>query len=184
MPKFEEKYIRRLWNEELIGKRVFYADSIPKLEKYVETNDERFIGTIVGTHNTTYSFHIEDHDNYMFVYFDPYLELKIAYEKGYRILCLHTSDIWVIVENPDWSYPPECYRVQQDFMEYRRFATGRQIAEWLEKGAGEIRTSKYDVLSSIYEKSDKPVSDVLLRKYEHDTWNEPTLGYLGLAKEV
>lgn len=105
-------------------------------------------------------------------------------KKGCKILALFPSGVWVVVKNPKWNYPPEHYRIQQDFMEYRRFATGRQIAEWLEKGAGEIRTSKYDALSSIYEKSDKPVSDVLLRKYEHDTWNEPTLGYLGLAKEV
>ena len=71
MPKFEEKYIHRLWNGDLLGKRVFYSDSIPKLARYVEENDERFVGIVVGTNNTTYSFHIKDKENYMFVYFDP-----------------------------------------------------------------------------------------------------------------
>lgn len=184
MPKFEEKYVRRLWNDELIGKRVFYADSLSKLEKYVESNDERFFGTIVGTHNTTYSFHIEDKDNYMFCYFDPYWELKIAYEQGCKILALFPSGVWVVVKNPKWNYPPEHYRIKPNYIDYKRLATGRQIAEWLEKGCGEISTSKYDALSSIYEKSDEPVRDILVRKYEHDTWNEPTLRYLGLAKEV
>lgn len=71
MPKFEERFLYRVYDESLKGKRVFYSDSIPKLAKYVEDNDERFIGTVVGTNNTTYSFHIKDKENYMFVYFDP-----------------------------------------------------------------------------------------------------------------
>ena len=71
MPKFEDKFVYRVYDESLKGKRVFYSDSIPKLAKYVEANDERFVGIIVGTNNTTYSFHIKDKENYMFVYFDP-----------------------------------------------------------------------------------------------------------------
>ena len=71
MPKFEDKFVYRVYDESLKGKRVFYSNSIPKLAKYVEENDERFVGTIVGTNNTTYSFHIKDKENYMFVYFDP-----------------------------------------------------------------------------------------------------------------
>lgn len=184
MPRFEDRFLHRVYDESLKGKRVFYADSIPELAKYVEDNDERFVGTVIGTNNTTYSFHIKDKENYMFVYFDPYYELKIAYERGYRILALHTSGIWVTIKNPNWSYPPEHYKIKPDYMEYERFATGRQIAEWLDNGIGEIRTSRYDALSSIYEKSNKPVRDVLIRKHEHDTWNEPTLEYLGLVNEI
>ena len=71
MPRFEDKFVYRVYDESLKGKRVFYSDSIPKLAKYVEDNDERFIGTVIGTYNATYSFHIKDKENYMFVYFDP-----------------------------------------------------------------------------------------------------------------
>ena len=71
MPKFEDKFVYRVYDESLKGKRVFHSNSIPKLAKYVEENDERFVGTVIGTNNDTYSFHIKDKENYMFVYFDP-----------------------------------------------------------------------------------------------------------------
>ena len=49
MPRFEDRFLHRVYDESLKGKRVFYADSIPELAKYVEDNDERFVGTVIGT---------------------------------------------------------------------------------------------------------------------------------------
>ena len=94
MPKFEDKFVYRVYDESLKGKRVFYSNSIPKLAKYVEENDERFVGTIVGTNNTTYSFHIKDKENYMFVYFD--LDYKfLADDDSKRLVTNRELAMWL-----------------------------------------------------------------------------------------
>jgi hypothetical protein len=44
--KFNPKYVHYMWNDELEGKKVFVADTIPNLRKAVEEENEEFYSSI------------------------------------------------------------------------------------------------------------------------------------------
>lgn len=79
MPKFEKKYVHFMWDDELKGKKVFYADDITTLIMDIANDDDRGIAEESGVRDEP--FEVNGH-NWRFVYYDPYYELKRAYEQG------------------------------------------------------------------------------------------------------
>ena len=77
MPKFEKKYVHFMWDDKLKGKKVFYADDIDTLIQ--DVTDGNDIGIVKEGEFTSAPFEVK-RDCWKFVYFDPYYDLKIAYE--------------------------------------------------------------------------------------------------------
>lgn len=82
MPKFEDKFVRFRWDDKLKGKTVFYADCIPVLEYYVESNSQKQKGVVSDKGDPDKPFYFNDAGNYIFVYYDPHYEEKLDYEQG------------------------------------------------------------------------------------------------------
>ena len=133
MPKFEDRFLHRVYDESLKGKRVFYADSIPKLAKYVEDNDERFVGTVVGTNNATYSFHIKDKENYMFVYFDPDYKF-LADDDSKRLVTNRELAMWLSKGNGEICM---CSDIKLTYHQYEKddeLVTDILVRKWCDDG--------------------------------------------------
>ena len=83
MAKFEKKYVHFMWSKELEGKEVFYSDEICYLENNVIGNVNR--GVVVGHGFQLKPFEVKDGDKeslWRFVYYDPYFQVKLAFEQG------------------------------------------------------------------------------------------------------
>lgn len=187
MPKFEDKFVHFRWSGELEGKEVFCADDILTLTNDVTNNCEKGIVTFSGYEESPFRVSYDKSAtvcSWRFVYYDPNYETKLAYEQGKKIecSCKCVSDAW-----NDWSYIPnpkwldDCeYRIMQE----EKPVTDRELAMWLSKGNGEFKID--DVPRCGYEywynedEGDKPVSSILVRKWEDGEWHEPTREYLGL----
>lgn len=72
--KFEEKYVRIFWSDEMDGKLGFTADSIPQLSEKVA---EDYPSIIFKGDYPEHPF-----SNHLFCYYDPCLSLKLAYNQG------------------------------------------------------------------------------------------------------
>jgi hypothetical protein len=185
MPKFENKYIYCVWEDWLKGKKVFFSDYIDKLKWRVEKNDLRYVDTIVGNYSENCPFHMKEAGFYSFCYYDPYYELKLAYEQGKKIECKRKGDAW-----DDWDYTSAprwldaCeYRIQP---EGTNLVTKRELAKWLAMGNGEFQVRRGDQVSCcneyLYDAQDaNETTDIpCVRKWDDDEWHEPTREYLGL----
>ena len=133
MPKFEERYLYRLWNEELLGKRVFYSDSIPKLKEYVEANDERFVGTVVGTNNAKYPFYIKDKENYMFVYFDPDYKF-LADDSARRLVTNRELAMWLSKGNGEICMNTDIKLTYHQYERDDELVTDILVRKWCDDG--------------------------------------------------
>lgn len=110
MKLFDEKFVHCVWDDELKGKEVFYADEIDDLIEEVngEANDfgRRILYDKSCSHR--HPFQIDKRnveDCYRFVYYDPNYECKIAYNEGKQIqtkLNGFEDKDWIDVKNPTW----------------------------------------------------------------------------------
>lgn len=185
MPKFEDKFVHFRWSDELKGKKVFYADDICYLERYVISNSHRDIVVSDGLQLQPF---VVKHDDgivrpWRFVYYDPNYETKLAYEQGEKIEFKIKGDA-----GDDWNYTPD--PVWLDDYEYRimpeeKPVTNRELAMWLVQGNGEYshRSGEIAYFSYVYRKGeeDAPIENTIrIRKWEDEEWHEPTREYLGL----
>lgn len=182
---FEERFVHRVWSDELLGKKAFFADYEDDLKAFVEDDNKNFYGTVARKFGEgRFPFHMENGEYYAYCYCDPYLEYKVAFQQGKEIEALMPSGVWQTVENPKFVYPPENYRIKLE-KESEKLATNRQLAEWLARGNGEIRFYKENESSNTklsyynYENDDELATEVLVRTWEDVDWEKPTLKYLG-----
>lgn len=178
---FEERFVHKVWSDELIGKKAFFADYEDDLERFVEDDNQNFYGIVVRTFGDGhFPFQMENGEHYAFCYCDPYLKYKVAFQQGREIEALMPSGVWRTVKNPKWVYPPENYRIKPE-EEFVRTVTNRELAEWLARGNGEI--CMYGIRSSYlnYENDNEPVAEAaLVRKWDDEGWHRPTSQYLEL----
>lgn len=192
MIKFDKRFVYFMWDDELEGKTVFFADYIPHLQRKVENNDIEHY-TKVTRSDDLLPFRMNDgRAGWQFVYFDPHYELKRAHEQGKKIECKRKGDAW---GDLDWDYTPSPewlddheYRIMQ---EEENPVTHRELARWLAQGRGEWRWYNVDDVTP-YAQIDfrysvdevfHPVKRlVLVRKWEDSEWHEPTREYMGLEK--
>lgn len=121
MINFKPKYVHCFWNDELEGKKGFFADTIGGLKDTVESNNGDWFGEICKNPNNSqisYPFGFENKSGikncYQFCYYDPFYEMKVAYEEGKTIQYLSkVTDEWVDCKcRPLWSD-------DDNFTEYR-----------------------------------------------------------------
>lgn len=184
MPKFEEKYVHFMWNEELKGKRVFYCDYMGELKRRVEENDERCVDIVTNMYSEDYPFQMKGEGYYSFCYYDPYYKLKLANEQG-KIIQVDSSG-WKDLLMPQWDLDPKRYRIKPDEPKKSKPVTNRELARWLAKGNGEYYKDNCDGWESHrcieyqYDQDNLPVSNVMVRKWEDEEWHLPTREYMGL----
>lgn len=117
--KFEKKFVHCMYDEELVGKTCVFADDMPSLRVHVIKCDDAFIGVLQApplkpgnsVDELMYPFYRnDDNECYKFIYYDPNLECKIAYEQG-KMIQYFDSGEWFDVVNPVWN-PDIEYRVK------------------------------------------------------------------------
>ena len=188
MPKFEKRFVHFMWDDELEGKKVFYADDIHMLIEDVTDGDD--MGIVKESEYSDEPFDV-DGDNWRFVYYDPYYELKWAYEQGITIQAHVSGNMWVDIKEPSWEDGPERYRIKQD----ENPVTHRELALWLAQGNGEIyhyddSGFKTEVKTSYgyhqeYENCDCNEYKTFhskIRKWGDTEWVTPTREYMGLEE--
>lgn len=189
---FEERFVHRVWSDELIGKKAFFADYEDDLKAFVEDENKNFYGTVIRKFGDgRFPFQMENGGHYAYCYCDPYLELKITFKQGKEIEALMPDGIWQTIENPEFVYPPENYRIKskvvidnKEFVRTDKYCkkpavTNRELAEWLARGNGEILM--YGIRSSYlnYENDGEPVAEAaFVRKWNDEGWHKPTHQYL------
>lgn len=122
MDLFDPKFIRTKKDDALIGKYVFFSDSLDDMISYVEhdvgssflvcfdyDNDGKFCGFKVSA----------SPDTWKFVYYDPLYEIKAAYNQGKQIQKKQCGE-WENITNPSWSSDIE-YRIAPAYRSYKNF---------------------------------------------------------------
>ena len=184
MYKFNEKYIHVMWNNELTGKTVFYAESIANLVDYT-----KFGGLVYRKGVATYSGDIDfpfevDGRNYRFVYYDPCYELKVAQEQGKTIQYSNGYGVWFDMEGCEF-YDNIEYRIKPDVQgemtKEEKPVTRYELARWLSQGRGQLKLGIYTYTSYYYcDDSSKVSDDTRVRKWGDSEWYKPTREYMGL----
>lgn len=135
MDLFDPKFIRVKPDESLIGKKVFFGDSLDELKTDVDSRT----GVYRTLREATDCAFIDDEGHtWDYAYYDPLYEIKVAYAKGKQIqLWFPLSGKWEDVEEPQWHgdrqyriKPEETWRPYKDFDEFlddvqERFPTTR-----------------------------------------------------------
>lgn len=187
MPKFEPKYVRLMWADELEGKMVFFADSISNLKGIVENNISRYYGKAVQVEKYS-PFKMEYRgEPWTFCYYDPYYEFKWAHEQGKTIQALFSGNIWVNIEEPSWIYSPEDYRIKPEEPKESKPITNRELSKWLAQGNGECSYRSGDLVrfTAAYSKGEEDIpieGKIRIRKWEDSEWHEPSRQYMGLEE--
>lgn len=186
---FEERYIHRVWSNELEGKKVFFADYEDDIRSIVENNNVNFYGTVVRPRGDgRFPFHMEDDAYYAFCYYDPYYDMKVALEQGKTIQGKNRlTGEWVDMagKNIDWDNV-EGYelRVKPDEPKESKPVTNRELTRWLAQGNGECKSSNSDMWFSTihyyWSGEDNTPAKALVRKWEDTEWHKPTREYMGL----
>ena len=115
--EFNAKFVHFMWDNKLDGMKAFYSNDIDQLKHYVEFNDTGRMGYIHFSFEKSNPFAVEDGDgrHFKFVYFDPYYELKRAFEKGEKIeVDFFNNGKWTVITNPTWDHEPEKYRIKKN----------------------------------------------------------------------
>lgn len=184
--EFEQEFVRFMPDNELIGKKVIYADDIIELKarvlKYISENCEDFLGTVTNVYEAGLPFEVNG-DDWRFVYYDPYLELKKAYKQG-KVIELHdeSDGEWSpLDEEPNWYFDPSHYRIAEEFLitnkEFARWA-GSNLGQWRYKESLTVDTGCFTYDLTIEDAAIMP--DILARKWGDTEWVSPTRAYLGL----
>jgi hypothetical protein len=115
--KFEDKFIKFRWDDNLINCMVFYANDLPTLEKYVLSKDINK-RSIPSKSSSTKSPFLCNDENHKFIYYDPNYEIKLAFERGEEIQARLLMDLakesdWKDIKSPDWKDNYE-YRIKPE----------------------------------------------------------------------
>ena len=177
---FDKKFVNFMWEDWLDGKECFYSDTIAELRIDVGRGIPK--NAVKGSADSRYPFCVDDSRNYRFCYYDPLYDFKRAYYVDGKIIQYHDKSNWKwydIQGEPKWECGPEEYRIKPD----NKFATHRELAEWLAKGHGQYMFTNSVMYhgSFIYEDSHDNVplpDDIRVRKWGDNEWYEPTQEYM------
>ena len=186
--KFEQKYVRCMWSEEMEGNKCFVSDRISDLIRIVEEGLLKGYGRVEQTCSRDFPFR-SNGSLWRFAYFDPCFTLKQAREEGKVIERFWESE----QEWEEWiddEFPGDLalYRIKP---EEENPVTNRELARWLAQGRGECRlyamgdVSPYAQTAFRYCDKDGflPVKGiVLVRNWDDNEWHEPSRAYMGLEE--
>lgn len=194
MPKFEKRFVYFMWDDELKGKTVFFADHIPHLQRRVENNDIEHYTEVTQSDGVLPFRMNEGRADWQFVYFDPHYELKRAHEQGKTIERFRKSENeweeWIDDEFPgDLSL----YRIKP---EEEKPVTNKELALWLAQGNGqiyhhddsgfrtEVKTSHgYHQEEDSFDCNINQNLHCKIRKWGETEWVTPTREYMGLDED-
>lgn len=153
MAEFNKACVNFVEDENLYGKYGYFANNIDTLRHYVTNRNTEGWGRLsrLSSSCESYPFIREEDDlHYRFFYYDPALYISI----------------------------PATSRV----------ATHRELSRWLAQGNGESIYCKSTNAPHLtftelrYNPTDmnKPVQDIIVRKWDDDVWYIPSATYLGL----
>lgn len=176
---FDKQYVYFMWDDELIDKYCFVADTIDDLRDAV--ND--FTGypeRIVGKHAPDYPFQTEG-THYVFAYYDPNYNCKYAYKQGKTIQAyINCSDSWIDSQQPTWDSACK-FRIKPDD-DYTLY-TYKQLIRWLATGNGMIKDKDDELCSTtiavVADELNSAATRCYVRKWNDNAWHEPSVAYLG-----
>lgn len=187
MPKFDKKFVHFMWDDELEGKKCFVEDKIDELKLAVEEGNFNQFDNISNSTLVNAPFGAIS-NFWKFAYYDPYYDLKLAYEQGKTIQFHNYSGEWQDMYECEF-LPGIEYRIKPDKLEEEKPVTHRELSRWLAQGRGEWRwynvgdVTPYAQVAFHYcvDEGFLPVKKlVLVRKWDDDEWHEPTREYMGL----
>ena len=153
MAEFNKACVNFVEDETLYGKYGYFANNVDTLKYYVINSDMKGWGCLSRFSSNCESYPFvrrEDDLHYRFFYYDPALYISI----------------------------PSTSRV----------ATHRELSRWLAQGNGESiycrspNAPRLTFTELRYDPTDmnKPVQDIMVRKWDDDEWIVPSVTYLGL----
>lgn len=182
--EFKPKYVRCTWSPELEGKEVSFSDSIDNLyQEVVNSKDNRTLCEKSKSIDYPFKCGIQ---NWRFVYYDPFFDLKLAHEQGKTIQVLQDNR-WMDWYNPQWE-TSRSYRIKPV---EETPVSRRELARWLAQGNGEYcwhdsedgHISQCGIELRYYaENANEKVVQVKIRKWEDSEWHTPTREYMGLEE--
>jgi len=120
---FDKKYVYFLWSNQLDSTACFVSNSIESLINLVNSGDinKRVYLDHIRSTNRNKPFRTYDENgkpkDYVFAYYDPNYEFKIAYNQGKQIQ--ETIDFgdginrqWIDVEYPNWNISDRRHRIK------------------------------------------------------------------------
>lgn len=193
MPKFDKRFVHFMWDDELEGKEVLYADDVRLLVKEVnEGKDDR--ECVKESDDYDYQFLINN-ASFRFVYYDPYYNLKVANEQGKVIQGKHRlTGEWIDIEvtNINWEMMELRVKPEETKPESKP-VTNRELAKWLSQGNGEMCYYNYESCTKScsftqhnynHKTENEPCKisewEVRVRRWEDTEWHLPTREYMGL----
>lgn len=132
MELFDRKFVHFMWDNELIGKKCFFADGIDDLRGIVEKGGEYDMRIVLSSGNESAPFQAA-HGVYAwkFAYYDPNYEVKKAFSEGKTVQVKRIDSFadWVDCDEPIWSKEC-CYRVKPK-EEEKRYRPYKDSAEMI-----------------------------------------------------
>lgn len=178
---FNKKFVHFLWEDELEGKKGFFADDINVLKDSVNNGDSKRIGRVrlgrVRFGEINFPFN-KDWNNvdYRFFYYDPNYECKCAYAEGKQIQ-YELDGEWYDLDEPNWDSDYN-FRIKPEEPKSRRM-TFRELTRWLAKGNGQYLSQNefayYCITGYTIEVDDRELpEEYKIRKWGSNEWIEPT----------
>lgn len=114
MNLFDKQFVHILWDDTLLDKPCFYADSIGALIKIVNNNMLNYKSILIKSSGCIdFPFRVlNDNTVYRFAYYDPNYEFKCAYNAGKAIQYMDSNGYWQDCV-PNWNTKDK-YRVKPD----------------------------------------------------------------------
>lgn len=189
--EFKPEYVRCTWSPELEGKEVSFSDSIDDLyQEVVNSKDNRTLCEKSKSIDYPFKCGIQ---NWRFVYYDPFFDLKLAREQGKVIERLWKSE----QEWEEWiddEFPGDLalYRIKH---EEENPVTNRELAFWLVRGNGQIYhyddsgfRTEVKTSHSYHQEEDNDDCNInsnfhcKIRKWGYTEWVTPSREYMGLEE--
>lgn len=183
MKLIDTRFLYCIWDDALIGKKVFAHDNATELIHRLKENDEiddMKVTIVKRSSISTIPFVVQRGINtydYTFVYYDPLFKYKQAYEKGYRVMYRKDKGSWLkVTEDHNWDATDYSYTIDRS-----KLITHIGLTEWCAKGNGVWRQKgtktswPYHTCSEEYE-NDK-AENIEVRKWRDTQWHEPTMDY-------
>ena len=168
---FNKKYVHFMWSDELNGKECFVADRIDVLRDYVERNvTVAKINVLKSDYESTPFTYIEEanvfNKDYIFAYYDPNYECKVAFNEGKTIQVKNCRNEWIDC-NPTWNKEYE-YRIKPETeKKYRAFKNTDELINYVLK-RDNIPINKNARLPLIWVKSSSGVKMLITGFSEHE----------------
>lgn len=178
---FNKKFVHFLWEDELEGKKGFFADNIADLEIFVNkdfTDNTNCFGECGKSEDEENPFELKNSDflDYKFFYYDPMYNIKRVYNEGKQIQ-YELNGEWYDLDEPNWDSDYN-FRIKPEDSKTRRM-TFRELARWLAKGNGQYLSQNefaYDCITGYtIEVDDRELPEAYkIRRWDSSEWIEPT----------